>query len=35
MGLQQSGVLTVGSLVPKEGIPTLLHDNLLVISRLE
>ena len=31
MGLDQSGVLTVGSLVPKEGRHTLLHNTLLVI----
>ena len=30
MGLDQSGVLTVGSLVPKEGIHTLRHNTLLV-----
>ena len=35
MGLDQSRVQTVGSLVPKEGRHTLLHDTLLVISRLE
>ena len=35
MGLDRSGVLTVGSLVPKEGRRTLLHDPLLVISPLE
>ena len=32
MGLDQSGVLTVGSLVPKEGRHTLLHNSLLLIS---
>ena len=32
MGLDQSGVLTVGSLVPKEGRHTLPHNTLLVIS---
>ena len=31
MGLDQSGVITVGSLVPKEGRHTLLHNTLLVI----
>ena len=31
MGLDQSGVLTVGTLVPKEGGHTLLHSTLLVI----
>ena len=31
MGLDQSGVLTVGTLVPKEGGHTLLHNTLLVI----
>ena len=31
MGLDQSGVLTVGTLVPKEGGHTLHHSNLLVI----
>ena len=31
MGLDQSGVLTVGSLVPKEGRHTLPHNTLLVI----
>ena len=31
MGLDQSGVLTVGSLVPKEGSHTLSHNTLLVI----
>ena len=31
MGLDQSGVLTVGLLVPKEGRHTLLHNTLLVI----
>ena len=31
MGLDQSGVLTVGTLVPKEGGYTLLHNTLLVI----
>ena len=35
MGLDQSGVLTVGSLVPQERIHTLLHDTLLVIFPLE
>ena len=35
MGLDQSWVLTVGSLVPKEARHTLLHDTLLVISPLE
>ena len=30
MGLDQSGVLTVGMLVPKEGGHTLLHNTLLV-----
>ena len=35
MSLDQSGVLTVGSLVPKEGRHTLLHDTLVVISPLE
>ena len=30
MGLDQSGVLTVGTLVPKEGGHTLLHSTLLV-----
>ena len=35
MGLDQSGVLTAGSPVPKEGRHTLLHDTLLVISPLE
>ena len=29
MGLDQSGVLTVGLLVPKEGGHTLLHDDWL------
>ena len=32
MGLDQSGVLTVGSLVPKEGRHTLPHNTLLVIA---
>ena len=31
MGLDESGVLTVGALVPKEGRHTLLHNTLLVI----
>ena len=31
MGLDHSGVLTVGTLVPKEGGYTLLHNTLLVI----
>ena len=31
MGLDQSGVITVGTLVPKEGGHTLLHNTLLVI----
>ena len=31
MGLDNSGVLTVGTLVPKEGEHTLLHNTLLVI----
>ena len=31
MGLDMSGVLTVGTLVPKEGANTLLHYTLLVI----
>ena len=31
MGLDQSGVLTVGTLVPKEVRHTLLHSTLLVI----
>ena len=31
MGLDQSGVLTVGSLVPKEGRHTFSHNTLLVI----
>ena len=35
MGLDQPGVLTVGSPVPKEGRNTLLHNTLLVISSLE
>ena len=30
MGLDHSGVLTVGTLVPKEGEHTLLHNTLLV-----
>ena len=34
MGLDQSGVLTVGSLVPKEGGHTLPHNTLLVIPPL-
>ena len=33
MGLYQLGVLTVGTLVPKEGGHTLLHSTLLVIPR--
>ena len=33
MDLDQSGVLTVGSLVPKEGRHTLPHNTLLVISK--
>ena len=32
MGLDQSGVLTVGRLVPKEERHTLLHNTLLVNS---
>ena len=35
MGLDHSDVLTVGSLVPKKGRHTLLHDTLLVIPPLE
>ena len=35
MGLDQSGVLTVGSLIPDEGNHTLLHNTLLVISPLK
>ena len=35
MGLYQSGVLTVGRLVPKKGGHTLLHSTLLVIPPLE
>ena len=31
MGLDQSGVLTVGTLVPKEGGHTLLHNTLPVV----
>ena len=31
MGLDQLGVLTVGKLVPKQGVHTLLHSTLLVI----
>ena len=31
MGLDQSGVLTVGTLIPKEGRHILLHNTLLVI----
>ena len=31
MGLDQSGVLTVGTLVPKEGGQTLLHNTLFVM----
>ena len=31
MGLDRSGVLTVGTLVPKEGGHTLPHNTLLVI----
>ena len=31
MGLDQSGVLAVGTLVPKEGVHTLLHNTLLAI----
>ena len=31
MSLEQSRVLTVGTLVPKEGRHTLLHNTLLVI----
>ena len=31
MGLDHSGVLTVGTLVPKEGRHTVLHNTLLVI----
>ena len=35
MGLDHSGVLTVGTLVPKEGRHTLPHITLLVIPPLE
>ena len=35
MGLDQSGVLTVGTLFPKEGGHTLPHNTLLVIRPLE
>ena len=35
MGLDHSGVPTVGTLVPKEGEHTLLHNTLLVIPPLE
>ena len=35
MGLDQSGVLTVGTLAPKEGGQNLLHNTLLVIFPLE
>ena len=35
MGMDQSGVLTVGTLVPKEGGHTLPHNTLLVIPPLE
>ena len=35
MGLDQSGVQTVGTLVPKEGGNTLLHNTLLVTRPLE
>ena len=31
MGLDQSGVPTVGTLVPKAGVHTFLHSTLLVI----
>ena len=31
MGLDHSGVLTVGTLVPKDGGHTLLHNTLLII----
>ena len=31
MGLDQSGVLTVGTLVPKEGGHSLVHNTLLVV----
>ena len=34
MGLDQSGVLTVGSLAPKEGRQILPHNTLLVIPPL-
>ena len=34
MGLDQSGVPTVGSLVPKEGRHTLPHNTLFVIPPL-
>ena len=35
MGLDHSGVLTAGTLVPKEGGHTLLHNTLLAILPLE
>ena len=35
MDVDQSGVLTVGTLVPKEGVHTLTHNTLLVIPPLE
>ena len=35
MGLDQSGVLPLGTLVPKEGGHRLLHSTLLVIPHLE
>ena len=35
MGLDQLGVLTVGTLVPKQGGHTLLHNTLLVNPPLE
>ena len=35
MGADQSGVLTVGTLVPKDRGHTLLHNTLLVIPPLE
>ena len=35
MGLDKSGVIAVGLLVPKEGRRTLLHNTLFVISPLE
>ena len=35
MGLDHSGVLTIGTLVPKEDGHTLLDNSLLVIPRLE